>query len=46
VFSTKGLDTSGSKFTTAQQKCKTDLPPAFQAGSSGAGSGGGGATSS
>ncbi len=32
VFSTKGIDTSSSKFTAAQKKCRSDLKGAFAGG--------------
>jgi len=32
VFSTKGIDTSGSKFNAAQSKCRSDLKAAFPGG--------------
>jgi hypothetical protein len=32
VFDTKGIDTSGSKFKTAQSKCQSDLKGAFAGG--------------
>jgi hypothetical protein len=46
VFSTKGIDTSSSKFKTAQSKCQSDLKGAFPRGGgappAGSPSGGGG----
>jgi hypothetical protein len=35
VFSTKGIDTSSSKFKAAQSKCQSDLKGAFPKGAGG-----------
>ncbi len=32
VFNTKGIDTNGSAFRTAQSKCRSDLPGPFARG--------------
>jgi hypothetical protein len=44
VFDTKGIDTTGSKFTAAEAKCRSDLPARF--GRRGPPGGGAGAGSS
>lgn len=42
VFNTKGLDTSSSKFKTAESKCRSELGGAFNGGGNGPGGGAGG----